>query len=222
MRIHVLSAVEEQTYFAAARRWNNLYDLGRLMINQGCRPEEILMLESKDVDLERSAITIRSGKTTAARRKLRLTAESRAILAGRLGAGKGSHWLFPSPKRSGKPLTKLNGTHEKALELTRNCKACGKIRLEHLDNQQCRFNGGDDRFEFVIYDFRHTFATRAAEAGMPIATLAAILGHADLRSVMKYVHIRQEAQDRAMAEFEQKILAATGAPTRAVKGSLLQ
>ena len=55
----------------------------------------------------------------------------------------------------------------------------------------------------MIYDFRHTFATRAAESGMPVATLAKILGHADLRSVMKYVHVRQEAQDRAMAVFEE-------------------
>jgi hypothetical protein len=45
---------------------------------------------------------------------------------------------------------------------------------------------------------------------MPVATLAAILGHADLRSVMKYVHVRQEAQDREMERFEQtqNILAA--------------
>lgn len=56
----------------------------------------------------------------------------------------------------------------------------------------------------MIYDFRHTFATRAAESGMPVATLAAILGHADLRSVMKYVHIRQESQDREMELFEAK------------------
>ena len=34
---------------------------------------------------------------------------------------------------------------------------------------------------------------------MPIGTL---LGHGDLRSVMKYVHVRQEAQDRAMEQFE--------------------
>ncbi len=53
-----------------------------------------------------------------------------------------------------------------------------------------------------MYDFRHTFATRAAESGMPVATLAAILGHADLRSVMKYVHVRQEAQDLAMERFD--------------------
>jgi hypothetical protein len=41
---------------------------------------------------------------------------------------------------------------------------------------------------------------------MPVATLAKILGHADLRSVMKYVHVRQEAQDRAMAAFEQSTI----------------
>lgn len=58
------------------------------------------------------------------------------------------------------------------------------------------------RLGFVVYDFRHTFATRAAESGMPVATLAAILGRADLRSVMKYVHVRQESQDREMERIE--------------------
>jgi len=58
------------------------------------------------------------------------------------------------------------------------------------------------RLAFVIYDPRHTFAARAAESGMPLGTLAKILGHSDLRSVMKYVHVGQEAQDRAIEQFE--------------------
>jgi hypothetical protein len=36
---------------------------------------------------------------------------------------------------------------------------------------------------FVPYDWRHTFASRAAFDGMPLPVLAAILGHANLRSV---------------------------------------
>ncbi|HEY7333457.1 MAG TPA: hypothetical protein VH639_01140 [Bryobacteraceae bacterium] len=32
---------------------------------------------------------------------------------------------------------------------------------------------------FVLYDFRYSFATRAAETGMPMATLTAIVWHAD-------------------------------------------
>ncbi len=74
---------------------------------------------------------------------------------------------------------------------------------------------------FVIYDFRHTYATRAAESGMPVATLAAILGHADLRSVMKYVHVRQEAQDRAMVAFEQT-MAKSAAATEAAASKAIQ
>jgi hypothetical protein len=38
---------------------------------------------------------------------------------------------------------------------------------------------------------------------MPVAALARILGHGDLRSVTKYVHVRQEAQDRAMEDFDE-------------------
>jgi hypothetical protein len=42
------------------------------------------------------------------------------------------------------------------------------------------------------------------DSGMSVATLAPILGHADLRSVMKYVHVRQESQDREMELFDAK------------------
>ena len=43
-------------------------------------------------------------------------------------------------------------------------------------------------FTFVLYDFRHTFATRLAQAGIDLATLAAILGHSSIRLVQRYVH----------------------------------
>jgi site-specific recombinase XerD len=48
-------------------------------------------------------------------------------------------------------------------------------------------------------------ATRSAAGGMAVATLAAILGYADLRSVIKYVHVRQEAMDRAMEQSDARV-----------------
>ena len=55
--------------------------------------------------------------------------------------------------------------------------------------------------EFVMYEFRHTFATRFGEAvGDPIA-LAAILGHANLRTVMKYCHPRDSHTASAMERY---------------------
>ncbi|MGH9618880.1 MAG: hypothetical protein ACRD45_04080, partial [Bryobacteraceae bacterium] len=44
------------------------------------------------------------------------------------------------------------------------------------------------------------FATRAANSGMSLATLAKILGHGSLRSVLKYVHPDQSEQDRALRQ----------------------
>jgi hypothetical protein len=43
-----------------------------------------------------------------------------------------------------------------------------------------------------------TAATRAAAASMPVTTLAAVLGHNNLRTVMKYVHVRQQDIDAGM------------------------
>ena len=84
---------EEVLYFDAARRFPALHDLGRLMLNQGCRPEEILALRTEDVDLQKALLIIRDGKSHAARRQLKLMAESLRICARRVALG--SPWLFP-------------------------------------------------------------------------------------------------------------------------------
>jgi hypothetical protein len=51
---------------------------------------------------------------------------------------------------------------------------------------------------FVMYDLRHTFATRAAQNGMPLPTLASVLGHSSLRQVQKYVHPTHDHQAAEM------------------------
>ncbi len=51
---------------------------------------------------------------------------------------------------------------------------------------------------FKLYALRHTFATRAAEAGVDLVTLAALLGHSRLTMVMRYAHPSQEHQFEAM------------------------
>jgi integrase len=204
VRIHVLSAAEEALYFEAAKRFPALYDLGRLMLKQGCRPEEILELQVADIDLERSRLTIRAGKSRSARRQLRLSVESREICARRVMAAT-SRWMFEG-KIPGSRLAKLNGRHTDTLNALATCK-CSHSRDQQEDSVGC--SCGCKKFDevsrmaFVLYDLRHTFATRAAEAGMPVATLASILGHGDLRSVSKYVHVRQDAKDRAMDALEE-------------------
>jgi integrase len=182
VRIHVISAGEEKEYFTRAAKNENLYDLARLMRNQGMRPEEVASIRKEDVDLERGQLQIPFGKSTAARRTLDLTAESRSILARR--CQKKSKWVFPSVRKSGAHIGRLNSAHD---------TACAGTKTR-------------PRLNFVLYDWRHTFATRMAQAGVDLATLAAILGHGSIRVVQKYVHPTAEHKKQAMLRLEQALL----------------
>ena len=62
----------------------------------------------------------------------------------------------------------------------------------------------------VLYDLRHTFATRMAQAGIDLATLAAILGHSSIRMVQKYVHPTAEHKKSAMLRYEIELQRARG------------
>jgi integrase len=185
IREHVITAEEEDAYFAAVEMLHakycksfpaalpNLADVARIMLEQGPRPEEILA--SRKIHFDSGAVTLRvpGGKSRAARRTLHLTSASLAILQRRAAiGGESSPWLFPSDRNPGHHLTKLAGAHDRA------CIEAG--------------------VSFRIYDFRHTFATRAIESGIPVAVVAAILGHSGLRTIHRYVHPTNDAQKSAM------------------------
>lgn len=192
IRMHIFSPEEERRYFAIAGStfelkrngkitkhgpFPALSDLCRLMLNQGCRPEELLSLRKSDVNLTARTFRIAGGKSKAAKRTLRMTDTSFAILERRVTQGSGP-FIFRG-RALGDPLTKLNNPHNAVRE------AAG--------------------IACVIYDWRHTFATRMAKAGMPLPTLAAILGHANLRSIMKYVHISEADMHAAMDQYANAI-----------------
>jgi len=98
---------------------------------------------------------------------------------------KPSIWVFPSDRKSEKHLVRMNGAHD---------SACAKSKTRPA-------------LHFVLYDWRHTFATEMAQAGFDLATLAAILGHGSIRMVEKYVHPTAEHKQQAMRKFEESQLA---------------
>jgi len=137
-----------------------------------------MSLRREHVDLKAGTMLIAGGKSRAARRLLHLCGESIEILSRRVqGPRKPSDWVFPSPRKPGAHLTKLNAQHD----------------------QVCL----DAGVSFVLYDLRHTWATRAlCDAKIDIATVAAILGHASLRLVQRYVHPTPEHHVEAMRKYE--------------------
>jgi site-specific recombinase XerD len=185
IRIHVLAFEEERAYFVRAAKHVDLNDVGRLILNQGMRPEEVTSLSKSDVNLDHGQLRIVGGKSPAARRTLDLTSESRLILARRMVGD--SKWLFPSSRNPGQHIKRVNGAHDRV------CSEASKAGIV---------------FAFVLYDFRHTFATRIAQAGIDLATLAAILGHSSIRLVQRYVHPTAEHKRSAMLHYDDILRAA--------------
>jgi integrase len=69
IRINVVSPEDERKYFSAiARRRGsgNLYDVARIILLQGCRPDEVMSLKKSSFDAERSQLRIEGGKTRSA------------------------------------------------------------------------------------------------------------------------------------------------------------
>ena len=191
VRDHVVSTEEEKAYFATALTkfeiadaddpkkkskhgpFPALHDVARIILDQGMRPDEVLNLRVEHVDFEKGALKVTDGKSRAARRTLLMTPAVKSILA-RRAATRAQGWIFEG-KKSGEHLTKLNNAHDAVIK---------KIGAE-----------------FVLYEFRHTFATRFGEAvGDPIA-LATILGHANLKTVMRYCHPRESHTAKAMQTY---------------------
>lgn len=182
-RIHVLTSVEEEDYFRRAARLPDLHDVGRLMVNQGMRPEEVTSLAKANINFESGTIYVARGKTKAAKRHLNMTTESRQILERRM-AGQ-SRWIFPSKKKRGAHIYRINSAHDR---IVAEAAKDGVL------------------IEFVPYDFRHTFATRAvAEDKVDLATLAALLGHGSIRCVYKYVHPTDEHKRAAMKRIDRRM-----------------
>jgi integrase len=180
IRMHVLTPEEEAKYFEFAKQFPGLHDVGRLMINQGMRPEEVTTLAKADIDLEQGKIRIRRGKTLAARRTLDVTSESRRILVARMKGD--SPWIFPSSLKPGCHIGRINSAHDRVVA------EAAKQGIY---------------FKLVPYDWRHTFATRAAESKIDLGTLAALLGHGSIRCVQKYVHIQEHHKKKAMQRSDQ-------------------
>ena len=213
VRMYILTDAQEFLFFEGAlARSVDLHDVTTLIINQGMRPEEVIEIERRNVDLVARTLHIPKGKTKAARRTLRLTTESFDLLKRRIQESEQTEAnLQDLCQRIAK---KLKLDPEKVAERERRKRAFvfparrsgkrgkGHISLSGLEN--CHNDVLDALKEkghtipFVMYDLRHTFATRAAQNGMPLPTLASVLGHSSLRQVQKYVHPTQDHQASEM------------------------
>ena len=180
----VLTFQEAAMYLNAASQ--PLKDIVTLMLQTGMRPEEVYRIQRQNVHLDQHYLYNPFGKTKAARRKIRLTSESRRVLTVRLAASK-SEYLFPCETDPARPIPKINNAHDR-LFLQKSKDVLAPLQ-------------GVPRFR--LYDLRHTWTTRAAMSGVDLVTLAAMLGHSRIQMVLRYAHPTDEHQAQAMWKVEE-------------------
>jgi integrase len=177
-QLRVLTHDEEKLYLLAASQ--PLQDIACLMVETGMRPEEVYRIRRENVHIEQGYLFNPYGKTKAARRKVWLNDTALHVLSRRLEKIEGDY-LFPG-RVEGKPIVKVNNAH------TATLKRCG---VAH----------------FTLYSLRHTWATRAAESGVDLVTLAAMLGHSKINMVLRYAHPTEQHQAAAMQKIQQRMAA---------------
>ena len=177
----VVSVEEELAYFRKASQ--PLRHIATLILQTGMRPDEVFRMEIRNLDFARRLISNPYGKTKAAKRVIPMTREVHEILQARAKMARG-RWVFSSPAGPGRaedpdrPIKTVRKAHDAALR-----RAGIK---EH----------------FRLYDLRHTYATRAAQAGIDVLTLAALLGHTTVQMTSRYVHPTDQHKLEAVQKLE--------------------
>jgi integrase/recombinase XerD len=184
----VLSRAEVLRLFAALP--DNAYrTLVRTAYACGLRISEVVRLRVTDIDSQRGVLVVRQGKG----QKDRLVPLSPALLA-ELRAHwrryRPRDWLFPGQK-PGRHLN-VNALQRLFARLVRPL-GFGKAVSMHT--------------------LRHSYATHLLEAGVDVVTLQRLLGHRDLSTTARYLHVSTQQLQRTPSPLD--ALLATALPAAA-------
>ena len=156
----------------------------------GIRREELVQLKVSDIDSERMLIRIRQGKGKKDRN---------VMLSPRLLQELRDYWRAANPK----PETYLfpsKGTHPNG-----DVPITSKSVWDAV--QQAGVRAGLDK-SVHPHTLRHCFATHLLESGADLRTIQLLLGHADLRTTSRYLHLSERHLKATRSPLDSLTLAA--------------
>jgi len=175
-----LSQAEISQALQVARR-HGFWPEAALALATGLRLGEMIRLQWSDVDLTARSLSVRESKSGRPR-ILPLSAAAVEALQEQARVSGGFNYVFPARK------THPGGFYYRD---RRRAEKWWKLALRPIQAAVPKFTAGMARSATGRgwHLFRHTFASRAAQAGVSLYKLAAWLGHSDVRTVRIYAHL---------------------------------
>ena len=193
--------------------WSPICTVTALGLNTGLRHSEVRRLRWTDIDLEKRVLVVGLTKTEAGSgRPVPLTGPARAALdmwASRFPNRKLDDYVFPACENGhvdpARPIAHWRTAWHNATSGV-ECPKCGKLQLpaDSCQNPECKADMRGIISSLAglrFHDLRHSAATKMLENGVPIATVAQVLGWSAstaIRMAKRYGHIRPEAQRQAL------------------------
>jgi len=184
-RVRFLSPEEARSLLEELKKRSHItYEMAFISLHAGLRFSEIARLRAKDIDMQNGMIYITQSKNGRAR-MVPMTDALKELFRNR-NLQEPESLLFTD--RKGQVLKSVSRTFDRTVEFL-------------------KLNEGiqDRRQKLIFHSLRHSCASWLVQAGVPLYTVAKILGHSSIKMVERYAHLSPEGQQAALKELEGKI-----------------
>jgi integrase/recombinase XerD len=148
------------------------------MYGAGLRVSEVTHLKVADLDRKRKVINVRGGKGRKDRQVM-LSDSLREVLVAWWRQARSTEWLFPGEK-PGRPLSRET--------VFRACKEAARL--------------AGIRKNVHPHSLRHAFATHLLDDGVSLPVIQVLLGHLNLKTTARYLHVSDTAVRSARSPLE--------------------
>ena len=153
----------------------------------GLRISEALNLKVADIDSNRRLLIVRQGKGRKDR-EIPLPEHTLKILRKYWQEHRNPVWIFPAPTRSG---------IKRPIATKHTDRSSVQIPLQQL-LKELKF----PKSHVTPHTFRHSYATTLLENGTDIRNVQRFLGHVDIKTTVKYLHLTSVGTEKATAIIE--------------------
>lgn len=182
-RVRYLTAKEAESVLAALKQRNLIWwQIASISLNAGLRLGEILSLVWSDIDLPAGVIHVRFGKNGT---RMALMTENLKDMFAAMPVGLKSDLIF------------MSGNGKKIQSCTASEAFTAVAKKLNLNK-----NIVDRRQLAVFHTLRHTFASWMAIKGVPLYTIAELMGHSTIEMTKRYAHLCPDTKREAIRHID--------------------